>query len=201
MSEETVPEPEAELASTEAVEPDLPPDSAPKRRKPQRRKPAEVPSTPGRGLLVAAAAIGLVAGLIGGGVVAGFWHPTWGASGKYTGQQVNDAKRDLCSAALLARQAVAKNMHLSNPDPENPVAQMAVAANARLALAGSASYLRGRLADVPAASADLARTVGAVAAALERLDISYLAGQPNGDREQVAHDLEARINELGKLCQ
>lgn len=158
-------------------------------------------SKSGRRPLLAAAAIGLVAGAIGGVAVAGLWRPASGASAKYSDQQVTDAKTDLCAAALLARRAVANNMHLKNPDPENPVAQLAVAANARLSLTGGAAYLRGRLAEDTAAPPDVVNAVGAMAGALEHLNLSYLVGQPNSDHEQLGRDLDSRITELGKLCE
>jgi hypothetical protein len=150
--------------------------------------------------LLAAVAIALIVGLIAGAVITGWWRPSAGASASYSDQQVADAKKDVCAAALLARQAVAKNMHLKNPDPENPVAQLAVAANARLSLTGAAAYLRGRLEAEPAAPHDVANAAGAMADALEHLNVSYLAGQPNSARDQVGHDLDSRIAELGKLC-
>jgi ethanolamine ammonia-lyase small subunit len=146
-------------------------------------------------------AIALIVGVVVGMVITGWWRPSSGTSAKFTDQQVATAKTDLCSAALLARQAVAKNMHLKNPDPENPVAQLAVAANARLSLAGAAAYLRGRLDDEPAAPHDVAKAAGAMAGALEHLNASYLAGQSNSDRDRIGRDLDSHIAELGKLCQ
>lgn len=155
-----------------------------------------------RGSLLIAAAVGLVAGLIGGAVVAGFWHPSWGGgSAKFNSQQVEDAKKDVCDAVILARQAVATNMHMKNPDPENPIAQLAVAANARLSLTAGAAYLRGRLEADPAAPQEVVDAAQAMAGGLERLNLSYLVGQANNEREQLGHDLDAHITTLGKLCQ
>lgn len=164
----------------------------------EKRRSATPSAKASQRSLLVAAAIGLVAGAVGGAVVAGLWHPSSG--GKFSGQQVADAKQDVCAAALLARQAVAKNMHLKNPDPENPVAQLAVAANARLSLTGGAAYLRGVLEDNAAAPQDLAEGARAMAGALEHLNVSYLVGQQNSEREQLGHDLDARITDLGKLC-
>ncbi|MEB3030255.1 hypothetical protein [[Mycobacterium] nativiensis] len=163
-------------------------------------RPDKAPVSSGRRSLLAAAAIGLVAGAVGGLAVAGVWHPAAGASGKYSEQQVADAKSDVCAAALVARQAVAKNMHLINPDPENPIGQLAVAANARLSLTGGAAYLRGRLADSPAAPQDVADAARAMAGALEHLNVSYLVGQPNSEHEQLGRDLDSRIADMGQVC-
>jgi type II secretory pathway pseudopilin PulG len=151
--------------------------------------------------LLAVVAVALIVGVVVGMIITGWLRPSSGASAKFTDQQVADAKKDVCAAALLARQGVAKNMHLKNPDPENPVAQLAVAANARLSLTGGAAYLRGRLEDEPAAPPEVAKAAGAMAGALEHLNVSYLAGQPNSARDQVGHDLDSRIAELGKLCE
>ncbi len=150
--------------------------------------------------LLAAALAALVAGVIIGAVITGWWRPSSGGSATFTDQQTADAKKDVCAAALLARQAVAKSMHLKNPDPENPVAQLAVAANARLSLTGAAAYLRSRLDEEPAAPQEITEAAGAMAGALEHLNVSYLAGQPNSEREQLGRDLDARIAELGKRC-
>lgn len=150
--------------------------------------------------LATAAVVGLVAGALGGMAVAGWWRPASGTAGKFSAQQVDDAKKDVCAAALLARQAVAKNMHLKNPDPENPIAQLAVAANARLSLTGGAAYLRGRLDEDTAAPREVIDAARAMAGALEHLNVSYLVGQPNTDHEQLGRELDSRITELGKLC-
>ena len=194
MSDETQPD----ATEQETQEP------AKKVDKPKRRPaPAPAPAPSTRGPLLIAGAVGLVAGLIGGAAVAGLWHPSssGGSSAKFNTAQINDAKKDVCGAVVLARQAVANNMHMKNPDPENPIAQLAVAANARLSLTAGAAYLRGRLDADPATPQDIVETTQKMAGALERLNLSYLVGQPNTEREQLGHDLDAHIAALGKLCQ
>ncbi|BBY33055.1 hypothetical protein BST33_14120 [Mycolicibacter minnesotensis] len=197
MADETEPE------STESEKQDPPAKSV----TPERRRsipapaPAAAPSTivP----LLIAAAVALVAGLLGGAAVAAFWHPSSGSSsgGKFSAQQADDAKKNVCDAVVMARQAVANNMHMKNPDPENPIAQLAVAANARLSLTAGAAYLRGRLDAEPATPEDVVESTEKMAGALERLNLSYLVGQPNSEREQLGHDLDNHITTLGKLCQ
>lgn len=132
--------------------------------------------------------------------VAVWWHSASSAAAAFSEQQVTDAKADVCAAALVARQAVAKNMHLLNPDPENPIGQLAVAANARLSLAGGAAYLRGRLDEDAAAPHDVATAARAMASSLEHLNVSYLVGQSNSEHEQLGRDLDSHIAELGELC-
>lgn len=195
MSDETQPD------SAESAQPDHSSDRAETvKRPPIEESSAAASGKSGRGTLIAAAAIALVAGALGGIGVAALYHPS-GASAKFNGRQAADATKDVCSAAVLARQAVANNMHLKNPDPENPIAQLAVAANARLSLTAGAAYVRGRLEANPAAPQDVVKAARAMAGELEHLNLSYLVGQPNSDREQLGRDLDARIAELGKLCQ
>ncbi|MEO8814663.1 MAG: hypothetical protein ABI307_15035 [Mycobacterium sp.] len=146
-------------------------------------------------------AIALIVGVAAGMVITDWLRPSAGAPGHFTDQQVADAKTNLCAAAALAHQAVAKNMHLKNPDPENRVAQLAVVANARLSLLGSAAYLRGRLEEEPAAPQEIANATRGMAGALEHLNVSYLAAQTDSDRGSLVPDLDAQIAELGKLCQ
>lgn len=198
MADQTEPE------TTESEKQETPAKSAAPEK---RRRSAPVPPPPApsmRGPLLIAAAVGLVAGLLGGAAVAGLWHPSGGSSGgseKFNTAQIDAAKKDVCGAVVLARQAVANNMHMKNPDPENPIAQLAVAANARLSLTAGAAYLRGRLDADPATPQEMVETTEQVAGALERLNLSYLVGQPNSEREQLGHDLDSHITAMGKLCQ
>lgn len=208
MSDQTEPEStesakteseQTQSAETESAKQDRPAKSADR----VKRRPVPVPvaAPSSRGPLLIAAAVGLVAGLVGGAAVAALWHPSSGDSAKSSGQSVADAKKDVCGAVVLARQAVANNMHLKNPEPENPVAQLAVAANARLSLTAGAAFLRGRLEADPATPKDMVDATQQMAGALERLNLSYLVGQANSEREQLGHDLDAQITALGKLCQ
>ncbi|OBJ30398.1 MULTISPECIES: hypothetical protein [Mycolicibacter] len=193
-----------EPESTGSEEQDAPAKSAGTAKRRPAPTPAPAPAQSSTGPLLIAAAVGLVAGLIGGGAVAALWPSggsSAGGSAKFSSEQVNDAKKDVCGAVVLARQAVANNMHMKNPDPENPVAQLAVAANARLSLTAGAAYLRGRLEADPATPQDIVDSTQKMAGALERLNLSYLVGQPNTEREQLGHDLDSHITALGKLCQ
>lgn len=162
--------------------------------------PGKAPLKSGLAPLLTTAAVALVAGAVGGVAVAGLWHPSSDAPATFSESQVSDAKQDLCAAALLARQAVAKNMHLVNPEPDNPIGQLAVAANARLAVIGGAAYLRGRLEADPAAPQDVVDAARAMAGALEQLNVSYLVGQSDSEHEQLGRDLDARIADLGTVC-
>lgn len=187
---------ETELDAAESADEDHPSEQPAAAKRPA----AQAPVKSAQGPLLLAAAIALVAGALAGAAVA-WWLPASATSANFSDQQVADAKKDVCAAAVLARQAVANNMHLKNPDPENPVAQLAVAANARLSLTAGAAYLRGRVEEKAAVSQDIAEAARAMAGELEHLNLSYLVGQPNSEREQLGRDLDARIAALGKLCQ
>ncbi|WP_409427324.1 hypothetical protein [Mycobacterium sp. SMC-11] len=198
MADHTEPE------TTESEKQDPPAKKAGTEKRRSAPAPAPAPAQSSTGPLLIAAAVGLVAGLIGGAAVSALWpsgSSSSGGSTKFSSEQVNDAKKDVCGAVVLARQAVANNMHMKNPDPENPVAQLAVAANARLSLTAGAAYLRGRLEADPATPQDIVDSTQKMAGALERLNLSYLVGQPNTEREQLGHDLDSHITTLGKLCQ
>lgn len=57
----------------------------------------------------------------------------------FTSQQISDAKENVCAAHRIVRQAAVLNTNQANPVPGDPTGDLAVAANARLAL----NYLAG----------------------------------------------------------
>lgn len=61
-----------------------------------------------------------------------YFHPPHN-NASATAQQGGDAKANVCSAYVAARKAVVINTHLRSPNPHDPVAELSVAANARLA--------------------------------------------------------------------
>ena len=70
-----------------------------------------------------------------------YFHPAHN-NASATAQQGGDAKANVCSAYAAARKAVVINTHLRSPNPNDPIADLSVAANARLALLGGGAYLR-----------------------------------------------------------
>lgn len=52
----------------------------------------------------------------------------------FTSQQISDAKENVCAAHRIVRQAAVLNTNQANPVPGDPTGDLAVAANARLAL-------------------------------------------------------------------
>lgn len=93
-----------------------------------------------------------------------------------------DPKGDACKAFYLVSTGVALQTK-TDIGPE-PAALQAVAANARLAMAGGAIYLRDHL--PPNTPADLDATMRNFADQLQTIAQYYLAGQKNDDPDQAA---------------
>jgi hypothetical protein len=89
---------------------------------------------------------------------------------------------------------------MQNKNPNDAVAELAVATNARLALIGSGAYLRDRLDANTAAPADLATAVNSFANTMEQLGINYLSNMGADAQDSLRHDLDSQITELDKLC-
>jgi hypothetical protein len=115
-----------------------------------------------------------------------------------TARQIADAKGHACAAYTTVRTAVLLQTHA---DPgTNPVSAQAVAANARLAMAGGGSYLLGHL--DPATPPQLAESIRSFAVDLQDLAINALAGAGNDDPGQLArlHDGDAASAKIAQLC-
>jgi len=114
-------------------------------------------------------------------------------------QQSGDAKTNVCSAYKAAHRSVVINTHMQS-NSNDPVAQLAVATNARLALIGGGAYLSDRLDANTAAPADLANAVNSFASTVEQLGINYLIDAGADDQNSLRHDLDSQIAQLDKLC-
>lgn len=113
-----------------------------------------------------------------------------------------DPKAQVCDAYETVSAAVSIQTKRSpSPDlgPMTPVAAEAIAANARLAMAGGASYLLDQL--PPNAPAELAAEVRSFAGDLNSIAMNALAGIPNDREPQAgllvsAEDANKRLTEL-----
>ena len=157
--------------------------------------PTKSGSKSSRWTTLAALAIALIALAL---AIAAWFRPAQSAP-TFTGQQTADAKTNVCSAYTAVHQAVVMNTHLANPDPKNPIGQLAVAANARLALLGGGAYLRDRLAAEPAAPADLTKAVTSMANTIEQLGVGYLAGL-NSTLDPLRQELNSEIAQINGVC-
>lgn len=90
--------------------------------------------------------------------------------------------------------------HLLNPRPNDPAGQLAVAANAHLALLGGGAYLQDRIIAEPASPTDLANAAKSLANTIEQLGTAYLADATNIVLDPLRHDLDAGITQINKLC-
>ena len=109
-----------------------------------------------------------------------------------------DPKMRVCTAFNTVSQAVTGQTH--NDLGPDPVAQAAVAGNARLALLGGGQYLLSRLDS--ATPSELADTVRSFANDLQDIGIDALAGVPNSDPAQAARLTQADLTrkQIVSLC-
>jgi hypothetical protein len=122
------------------------------------------------------------------------------ASPTFTDQQTTQAKTIVCSAYIAVHQGVLRNTHLTGANPNDPAGQLAIAANARLALLGGGGYLRDRVAAQPATPADLAQAVNSMANTIEQLGVGYLEAAGNIVQDPLRHDLNSQVTQIDKLC-
>jgi hypothetical protein len=146
----------------------------------------------------AALAIAVIATAV---AIAAWFRPApQSATPAFTDQQTAQAKSNVCSAYTAVHQAVVRNTHLADPNPNDPVGQLAIAANARLALLGGGAYLRDRVAAQPATPADLAQAVNSMGTTIEQLGVGYLEAAANIVLDPLRHDLDVQIGQISKLC-
>jgi hypothetical protein len=115
-------------------------------------------------------------------------------------QQGGDAKANVCSAYKGAHRSVVTNTHMQSRNPNDAVAELSLATNARLALVGGGAYLKDRLAANTAAPADLANAVNSFANTIEQLGMNYLIGAGADAQDPLRKDLDTQITQLDKLC-
>jgi hypothetical protein len=130
--------------------------------------------------------------------VAAWFRPTH-ESASFSDQQSAQAKKDVCTASLVVNKAVfVKN---PNPNPPDPVNQVAVASNVRLALLGGGAYLRDTVDAAPAAPADLAKAANSMAKTLQQLGINYVAGTDNPALvKPLQQDLNSAMSQINRIC-
>ncbi|UQX10068.1 hypothetical protein [Candidatus Mycobacterium methanotrophicum] len=160
-------------------------------------RPAPTPSwsDASRWLIYAALAIAVVAVVVAG--LAYFYPAHKGVS---IAQQGGDAKANVCSAYASAHKAVVINTHMQSANPNDPIAELSVATNARLALIGGGAYLQDRVEANAAAPADLASAANSFANTIEQLGINYLTQAGAAAQDPLRHDLDSQIAQLDKLC-
>jgi hypothetical protein len=161
------------------------------------KKPASSPigSDRSRWLTYATLALAVVATAL---AALAYFHPAHHQAS--VPQQDGDAKANLCSAYKGAHRSVVVNTHMQNRDPNNAVAELSVATNARLALVGGGAYLKDRLAANTAAPADLANATNSFANTIEQLGMNYLIGAGAEAQDPLRKDLDSEVTQIDKLC-
>lgn len=160
---------------------------------------------------IAAAAL-LIALVALAGAYWALWRPSWlpspprtnqpvadsNTSGRFTDQQVADAKGRACEAFNTASRAL--GVQTTAEVGKDPVAMLALAANARLAMIGGGQYMLERL--DPATPASLAAAIRGYGGQLQDIGVYAMAGSPNDDPAQVTrqHDIEAANAQIVDMC-
>jgi hypothetical protein len=177
------------MADTEAAPPPPPPPPFPPH-------PPSANST-GKGAS-AVALLSLIVALAAIGVAAWAIVMAWPQKAE-TPQPTAEAKQKVCAAFDTVSKAVQLQTHADLGS--DPIAQTAVASNARLSLIGGGEYLRSQLDDQT--PPELAKAVGLFANNLEDIGINALAGTTNDDPQQAARltageDGRAKVADLCK---
>jgi hypothetical protein len=126
-----------------------------------------------------------------------YFHPAHHAA---VPQQSGDAKANVCSAYKAAHRSVVVNTHMQSRNPNDAVAELSVATNARLALIGGGAYLKDRLAANTAAPGDVTDAVNSFANTIEQLGTSYMIGAGPEALDPLRKDLDSQITATDKLC-
>jgi hypothetical protein len=143
------------------------------------------------------ALVALAIAVIATGLAIAAWVRPWEWHSS-SDRQSAQAKANVCSAWAPVRTAVW--VGTPNPLPGDPIAQLSVAANVRLAMLGGGAYLRDTLAAEPATPADLAKAVNSAANTLEKMGINYLARANETVIDPLMRDLNVKGAQIDKLC-
>ena len=148
-------------------------------------------------------AIALAAAALG--VAIGSWfrpapEPTPAAEPVFTDSQVADAKKQVCDAFQLARNAI---VTAGNKDRgTDPTFTLAMVANARLAFIGGGQYLTDTLNQNPATPSDLANAVRDYSSSFQQLGLGLLADTAPEKMDQATLKAGETANEkLKQICQ
>jgi hypothetical protein len=136
------------------------------------------------------------------GAAYGYFYPneSAAAAGKYTDQQRNDAKKQICETFKIVDRAVVRNSHLKNPDNGGPIGALSVATAQRFAFYDGGAFLRDRVAAQPATPKDLADNANTLGTQLEELAIGYLAGAQDFAQDELRQNLDDKIKKIVEIC-
>jgi hypothetical protein len=160
---------------------------------PSPHRPAREPRSSLRWIAPAALVIALIAAAVAGWALLRPTPPS--AAPAAAPQQSGDPKANACDAYRTVSSAISLQTHA---DPGTEV--QGVAANARLAMSGGATYLLAHL--NPGTPADLADAIRTFATGLQDISMNALAGVPNSDPKQAdrLRNAEATNSRIAELC-
>ncbi|KAA8957497.1 hypothetical protein [Mycobacterium sp.] len=110
------------------------------------------------------------------------------------------ATKAVCRQYVPVDEMVVSNTHMENPKAGDPVGQLAVAANARLALVTGSLVLHDALRENPATPPALAKPVRAMSKTLMSLGAGYLAGEDTSTLRPERHLLDREIRQITVFC-
>jgi hypothetical protein len=144
----------------------------------------------------------LVLAILGvAGAAYGYFYPNeTAASGNFSDQQRNDAKKHICETFKIVDRAVVRNSHLKNPDNGGPIGALSVATAQRFAFYDGGAFLRDRVAAEPATPKDLADNANTLGTQLEELAVGYLAGAQDFAQDELRQNLDEKIKKIVELC-
>jgi hypothetical protein len=149
----------------------------------------------GRSIAFVALAIALIALVVS---VAAWLHPSKG-NASFSDQQSTQAKKEVCSAALVVNKAAFARKPVPNPD--DPLVVVGDAANFRMALLGGGAYLRDTLEAQPATPPDLAKAANSMAQIVQQMGINYIAGTATpADLTSFQQSLNTAMGQINKVC-
>ncbi|KDF01241.1 hypothetical protein Y900_020455 [Mycolicibacterium aromaticivorans JS19b1 = JCM 16368] len=154
------------------------------------------PTRPSRSSVSWLAPVAVVISLIAVGLAGwALFRPTPSTPAPAAAPQTGDPKTNACDAYRTVSAAVSLQTHA---DPGAEV--QGVAANARLAMAGGATYLLAHLS--PATPGDLADAIRGFATGLQDISMNALAGVPNTDPKQAERlsNAEKTNSKIAELC-
>jgi hypothetical protein len=118
----------------------------------------------------------------------------------YSERQIADAKRNVCDAYALVRAAVSVTTNKQSSGGDAFAAQIAIAANGRLALYGGGGYLLEQLSAEPATPPDLANAVKSLAGTFRKLAMVDLGEQPESAQKPLRDAVPGTTAKIEEVC-
>jgi len=145
----------------------------------------------------------LIAVIAAAGAALGWFFPNKSASSAptYSDQQQKDAKKQICETFKTIERAVGHGTHPPKVPPNGgPVSGIALLTFQQFAYFGSGAVLRDELTTNPATPSELAKPAGDVAAGLEKLGISGIAGTKDFAQEDLRRSLAESFKAVVEVC-